>query len=149
MKNSTKTIKDTIIPIALTLTLIVGIGIGTYSVMLSSANNGDTVPYPQIRQEFPVNENGQTYGEAANCFQPEEFPDLVGVHATNGKGGYAYYTDLYDESLPSTIEEAKKLNEQGIFKIYIPVYESDGKTVIGEFGISINSENAGVVKVED
>jgi len=74
----------------------------------------------------------------------EVLPELVAATGTNGKNGYVYQKDL-DGELPKNPEEAveymkrlQKLNDQGIFTRTIPLYESDGKTVIGEFEISIN-----------
>jgi len=60
-----------------------------------------------------MNANGQTYGV------PNErgIPDLEAVYASNCEIGYVYRTDPRSEGHS------------------IPVYESDGETVIGEFWI--------------
>jgi len=65
---------------------------------------------------FPVNAHGQTYG-APNA--KYGFPDLQGAQATNGRLGYIY------------VKEFGAFEGDGC----IDVYESDGTTVIGEFGI--------------
>jgi hypothetical protein len=74
---------------------------------------------------FAVNENGQTYG----VFNGREFPDLTPVVATNGREGYAYSDDLalFPPDPPASTSPAAPRT--------VPVYESDGETVIGEFRI--------------
>ena len=70
-----------------------------------------------ITTEWGVNANGQTYGT------PNEngSPDLVAAQATNGEVGYILLDDTWRE---------------GSFTV--PVYESDGETVIGEFVFGSN-----------
>lgn len=63
--------------------------------------------------EWGVNANGQTYGVPNDS----GIPDLTAAQATNGKIGYILQDDLWNADGKSTI----------------PVYESDGTTVIGEF----------------
>ncbi|MGO4299841.1 hypothetical protein [Leifsonia sp. RAF41] len=65
---------------------------------------------------FGVNAHGQTYG-APNA--KNGFPDLQGAQATNGKLGFIY------------VKELDAFTGSGC----INVYESDGTTVIGQFGI--------------
>jgi len=73
-----------------------------------------------------VNASGQTYG-AEN---QNGMPDLVAVHATNGRDGYVYAYQLYPPG-PKTIKQALAQNNAPPTKM--TVYESDGKTAIGEF----------------
>jgi hypothetical protein len=75
-----------------------------------------------------VNANGDTYGVDS----PNGHPDLIAVTATNGRDGYAYATDL-DGPMPANPEEAATWNETHGDPRPVPVYESDGETVIGEF----------------
>jgi RNA polymerase sigma-70 factor (ECF subfamily) len=82
--------------------------------------------------EWAVNENGQTFGVA----NENGSPDLIAVSATNGKPGYAYPADM--EVHPDFTSPAEALAWQEAHQgetISVPVYESDGKTVIGEFTI--------------
>ena len=124
--------------------------IGGNSFLNVNASSGDKVNnYSYIQDtldkpDFPRNKSGQTYGETFNVAF-ENYPDLIGVIATNGMEGYAYKEDLIDEYVPQSPEEAveymnklEELNNQGIFFQVIPVYKSDGKTVIGEFEMSID-----------
>lgn len=124
--------------------------IGGSSFLNVNANDNDKINnygYIQdslVKPDFPQNKSGQTYGETFNVAF-ENFPDLIGVIATNGKEGYAYKEDLIGEYVPQSPEEAveymnklAELNEQGIFFQVIPVYKNDGKTVIGEYEICLD-----------
>jgi hypothetical protein len=73
-----------------------------------------------------VNASGQTYG-AAN---QNGIPDLIAAQATNGRTGYVYAYQLYPPG-PKTIKEA--VAENNAPPTRMTVYESDGKTAIGEF----------------
>jgi hypothetical protein len=72
-----------------------------------------------------VNASGQTYGTQ----NQNGTPDLVAVIATNGREGYAYANEL-DGPYPTTPSQAIAENNQAEA---LTVYESDGKTQIGEF----------------
>lgn len=72
-----------------------------------------------------VNASGQTYG-AQN---QNGTPDLVAVIATNGREGYAYANEL-DGPYPTTRSQAIAENNQARA---LTVYESDGKTAVGQF----------------
>jgi hypothetical protein len=135
MKNlKNRQVVDIIIPIAIALVLGAILFVLPKITQLSETKAND-----EARKIF-VNENGLTYGSTAWG----EFPDLVRVSATNGLVGYSYATEL--DGVPfNTPEEARKyadelreLNEQGIFYRTVPVYESDGVTVIGEHKICID-----------
>ncbi len=92
----------------------------------------------QTPTEWAVNENGDTYGAVNDKGEP----DLLAVIATNGKPGYAYAEELDEasgvtaaEKFTST-EDARIWQESRYGKSFpVPVYESDGETVIGEFVI--------------
>lgn len=118
--------------------------------VIADNNNEISVYYPQteemlVEPDYPINESGRTYGVIANVM-PENYPDLIGVIATNGKEGYAYKEDFCDEYIPKSPEDAvrymeklKELNDQGYYLQVIPVYDEAGKTVIGEFEIGIDA----------
>ena len=81
-----------------------------------------------------VNARGQTYGVSGSGDRGE--PDLVAVVATNGKDGYANAVDLQGGPMPTSPGDAIARQEANQGRIRtIPVYESDGTTVIGEFKI--------------
>lgn len=88
--------------------------------------------YVQVETtDWGVNANGDTYGVENS----HGSPDLISVVATNGRSGYAYADALSDPwGAPSSPEEA--LEQQDAHRgetATIPVYESDGETVVGEF----------------
>lgn len=79
-----------------------------------------------------VNAKGETYGvENVNGS-----PDLIAVVATNGKVGYAYAAEM-DAAWgpePTSPEHALQMQEERAgTTVSVPVYQSDGETVIGEF----------------
>ena len=104
-------------------------------VLLYLEETGHTAD--QIEDFDPLlrNEEGLTYG-------PEAFgADLILVEMGNGEVGYIYAEDLLTEgdfvkSPEEAIEwnkKADKLREAQGYVKKIPVYESDGKTIIGVF----------------
>ncbi|MDR2531404.1 MAG: hypothetical protein LBC82_00985 [Oscillospiraceae bacterium] len=142
MKNSKKMLTSALVSVA----LILGVLIGTQILIPSFATDKEESVKKQEIQEnagFPLNENGQTYGSPMDN-EFKAYPELVRVLASNGLEGYAYYSDLQSpkpkspEEAGALMERYRELNEQGIFARTIPVYLSDGKTVIGEFEISID-----------
>ena len=76
--------------------------------------------------DYPVNDSGLTYGPVPDYEDVmdaetreehlERWPDLVLVETAEQEEGYVYKDDLFDSG-----------------KEDIPVYESDGATVIGVF----------------
>lgn len=84
----------------------------------------------QTATEWAVNENGQTYGVVNDTGSP----DLIAVIATNGKSGYAYRADMDVQPAFKTPADALAWQEthQGN-SFSLPVYASDGQTIIGEF----------------
>jgi hypothetical protein len=91
-------------------------------------------------QRFSVNENGQTYGSSMGL-PLEQHPDLISVMASRGSDGYVYFEDTNHEGLIFTLEELRRLNEQGIFYIAVPVYAYDGVTIVGEYRITLDAGN--------
>ncbi|MBS42714.1 MAG: hypothetical protein CMH83_06020 [Nocardioides sp.] len=83
--------------------------------------------------ELEVNEFGETYGSAE---ESKVDPDLVRAIATNGTVGYVRASDLNGPE-PLSPEEAVQmtLDAQKAGARMIPVYERDGRTVIGEFKV--------------
>lgn len=101
-------------------------------------------------KEFPyeVNEKGQTYGSAMDNSLLFGDPDLVLAEAIDGTRGYVYASELNadqassPEELIARVEKNKKIWEEApagqvVVSRYIPLYEFDGETVIGEFPITI------------
>jgi hypothetical protein len=70
-----------------------------------------------------VNADGLTYGVAND----RGTPDLVAAFATNGRTGYVYSRDLYMPT-PTSLQIGGHSGQM----LTIPVYTSDGHTVIGQ-----------------
>jgi hypothetical protein len=88
--------------------------------------------------DWAVNENGDTYGVANDSGTP----DLVAVITTEGHEGYAYADELAEADGTAAVkefdspEDALRWQQERRGKIFrVPVYESDGETVLGEFVI--------------
>jgi len=91
---------------------------------------------------YAVNTNGDTYGSAADSDAPGNEPDLIRAVATNGKEGYVKKTELEEADGTAASrgftspEDALRWQEANRGDRYVPVYEVDGETVIGEFLIA-------------
>ncbi|USQ81449.1 hypothetical protein NF556_07315 [Ornithinimicrobium faecis] len=84
--------------------------------------------------EWGVNAKGQTYGVQNENGEP----DLISAIATNGQTGYASVAEMNAAvgPEPTSPEHALKMQEERAGQTFsVPVYESDGETVIGEFVI--------------
>lgn len=85
------------------------------------------------RIPYSTNASGQTYGaDGGQGGSPLHEPDLVAVQATNGKLGYAYASQLNG---PTPTSPAQAIAENSQRSRTIPVYESDGRTQIGQFKV--------------
>ncbi|MFD0716970.1 hypothetical protein [Paenibacillus sp. GCM10027626] len=82
---------------------------------------------------YSVNKNGQTYGHGPYPAGEAQEPDLIRAQGENGVVGYIKSSDI--SSSYSSPEEAiahqKEVESVGYQSI--PLYESDGTTIIGEF----------------
>ncbi len=86
------------------------------------------------RAPLAVNARGETYGVAGEGSEP----DLIAAIATNGREGYVRRSalDAAAGANASTPAEALAWQDAHAGKtFYIPVYESDGETVIGTFAV--------------
>lgn len=83
--------------------------------------------------QYARNANGETYGYAIQAESIGYEPELIAATGTDGTDGYVRGSDL-EGPVPASPEEA--LTMQSSEGRYIPLYESDGETVIGEFYIS-------------
>ena len=82
---------------------------------------------------YPINAEGQAYGPSPGPGHDQtEGPDLILVEGNDGVIGYVYTTDLMG-SEPTTVVEA--IEDSSGLPHDIPVYESDGTTVIGTFTV--------------
>jgi len=104
------------------LTGIIGFGLA----------NASPAYYSASPPTYKLNARGQTYGSGVGVSKISQEPDLMQAVGTNGKVGYVYSSELYG-SQPKTPQQAVALDSQG--PRTIPLYASDGKTVIGSFVI--------------
>lgn len=97
--------------------------------------------------EFPVNENGQTYGSMSDieAYLPARgskdpalmamLPDLVAMIGDNGVSGYVAKEDMYDYSengpRAQAALEALEAGEDS-YECAVPIYAQDGETVVDE-----------------
>lgn len=77
--------------------------------------------------QFPVNSNGESYGELGLSQYVGYDPVLSAAVGTNGKQGYIRETEVAAITVPPV---AKCPHE-----FFVNLYESDGTTVIGEFPV--------------
>ncbi len=101
-----------------------------------------------VEKNYQLNERGQTYGSVDTNVPPEEqvLPELISAIGIDGTRGYVYSSDLSGEQ-PKNPEEALEymekreeelriaISENREYLRYVPLYKSDGVTVIGSFGI--------------
>ncbi|MCM3471745.1 MULTISPECIES: hypothetical protein [Brevibacillus] len=102
------------------------------SVEATSLANSIPVVEEQV-PDYPVNAEGQTYGHGPYPYGPTREPSLIRTIGENGVVGYVKAADL--DSSASSPQEAIIYQESMKSVDYksIPLYESDGKTKIGEF----------------
>ncbi len=117
------------------ISLIIGITVGTFVIISSSAS----VPNEEsgvIKPVYSMNDNGLSYGTVENALSTRDEPDLILVYGDNGNLGYVYKNDLNEEP-PKSPEEAEKRQIERIknkeFSRVITVYENDGETIIDTF----------------
>lgn len=126
-------------------------GIATYSLPRSPGQHTITVRADSVARwqltatyvkqkttAWGVNADGNTFG-----IQNEKgMPDLIAVSATNGRDGYVKRTELdaadgteAARHFTSPQDALRWQQERKGKSVSIPVYEADGKTVIGSFVI--------------
>lgn len=120
---------------------------------MKDENNGAQAG-PGKRSDFPVNDDGQTYGSTDGVGR-KDYPDLILVEASNGRQGYVE-NDVLNEVTGANVSSPaeavawqRKMDAAGQASKWIPVYLSDGKTQIGTFevdrgtGLSVSAEDSG------
>ena len=84
---------------------------------------------------YAVNENGMTYGTMLQAEELGEEPDLILAVGENNVTGYVKSSDLVDDA--ANPEEALRQTLEITEDYFIPLYASDGVTVIGRFRMSV------------
>lgn len=121
-------------PITLSVALIGGVlvgAVGTHGFHFAqAATSYNTGPSPV----YPTNSNGQTYGSDEHATSMATEPDLILAQGTNGKTGYVLKSDLFGH-LPQNPQQAVAMDAQAEQSHTIPLYASNGTTVIGTFKV--------------
>lgn len=120
------------------------IGAGLLGLALGLGTVGATAtpespPAEDMRlEDYPVNENGLSYGSALFAASPNDEPDLILVVGDSGIEGYSLADDLHGPT-PGSPSEALRLQEdferQGGVRS-IPVYDASGENQIDIFTIT-------------
>lgn len=83
---------------------------------------------------YNVNENGETYGNDIQAMTIGYEPDLIYAQGIDGTLGYVKASDLSgNEKSPAEALQKQMLSEESNSATYIPLYMSDGETIIGSF----------------
>ncbi|MDK9711400.1 hypothetical protein [Acidaminobacter sp.] len=107
-----------------------------YSAGLYSASPNAQFKSPS--RSIQINAAGETFGSSAYAESLEDEPDLVLAEGVGGMVGYVKSSDLNSGAAKSPEEAAKSTIDKNTR--FIPLYESDGKTVIGRFKIAPDTE---------
>lgn len=107
---------------------------------VSAAPGTETQAMPN--PDYKTNASGQSFGSALLATSPETEPDLILVQADNGESGYVLKKHLDDangttaaKNFRSPQEAIQWQDTEGKANRQIPVFETDGRTVIGTFTI--------------
>lgn len=116
-------------------TVIIGIALVT-GIIVGALGNGYAIgkTTSEPTHIFPKNESGMTYGSYLDATL-DEAPDLISAYGVDGTLGYVLLKDLEGEK-PKSPQEALEQQNKNKGKVrQIPLYDVDGKTVIGVFNI--------------
>lgn len=108
--------------------VLVGAVAGSAIAEVGEQNQSTPIPYM-------TNATGQSFGSNAMSGSPESDPDLVLVVGDHGTEGYVNSQEL-NPPLPTSPDQAvKEQTAPGEIEAVLPVYRSDGVTVIDTFTI--------------
>ncbi|MBT2537351.1 peptidase M56 family protein [Arthrobacter sp. ISL-69] len=98
--------------------------------------------------DWAVNADGNTYGME----NENGSPDMIAVMATNGNRGYAYRSELEEADGTAAMKTFKSPQDALDWQearrgksFFVPVYDADGKTVVGEFVVGPANGQVGQV----
>lgn len=138
MKQKTLSVKTLVLAVAAAVVGVAGgvaLGIAGIGVAMPAYGAADVRSADSAgEQVYQVNEAGQTYGQAPTV-DGAEMPDLLSAWGNDGTLGYVLFSDLGMEPARS-IDEIEEANRRSEEKYTVPLYESDGKTIIGEFTVN-------------
>jgi hypothetical protein len=134
---------------------LVKLGPGQHSVTFTTEPGNRwqlTAKYVNVEiTDWGTNENGKSYG-AQN---ENGTPDMIAVLATNGTPGYVYRTELEEADGTAAMKTFKSPADALAWQearqgksISVPVYDTTGKTVVGEFVIAPGNGQVGGTPTE-
>lgn len=109
------------------------------SYTTKSTTSSPNAKFKPSRTALQVNPSGQTFGSALNAECIQEEPELILAKGVDDIVGYVKNTDLNRSMAKSPQEAAKAVQTRGAY--FIPLYKSDGKTVIGKFKITSTTKD--------
>ncbi len=112
-----------------------GNGYANYNTTQSPYIQGRTAS--RLEDIYNINENNEIYGSELFLAEYNITPDLILAEGNNGKIGYVRYEDLNEET-PNDLGEAIEYQSNLPDSRVIPLYDSDGVTVIDSFTIYYN-----------
>ena len=126
------------------IALVAGIIAGSFTfssipALANKPSNSITVQEASS-PKFKVNKNGETYGSIKDVTVAGQEPTLILAEGIDGTVGYARFADMNGPQ-PKNPEEAvayMKKMENSVPR-NIPLYDVDGKTVIGKYKIDAAS----------
>ncbi|MCS5716156.1 hypothetical protein NVV95_16540 [Herbiconiux sp. CPCC 205716] len=91
----------------------------------------------EVQTEWGTNQAGETYGAQ----KQNQMADLAAATATNGQRGYVRVSEVdaaMIDPTQATMEDVQRYLDSGEGRAdrFVPVYESDGTTVVGEYLIA-------------
>lgn len=126
--------------------IALGLNVTSGNGNVAAADSAATVVVPRGEvqassapaQLYSINANGQSYGSELSASDPSQAPDLISAYGIDGTLGYVKKTYLMAYQLASPAASRKLTLEQ--FKgADIPLYSSDGITVLGKYHISASA----------
>lgn len=98
----------------------------------------DATTQPKL-EKIKVNSSGETYGPTLSFDDPNDpdgEPDLVSAIGIDGTQGYVRSADLNQGVAKSPEEAVKLMKSRSLQDRFIPLYDLEGETIIGQFIIS-------------
>lgn len=105
--------------------------------LIISIGSVNKLPNNYKKYVYPQNKKGQTYGPNYHDASPNLHPDLLEAVGDNGKKGYVLYSQLMYSPVRNPQEAIAYMKKKNRAR-KIPLYKSDGVTVIGTFTIGHN-----------
>ncbi len=132
-----KVLYPTFVGLACGAVVILGSNISSGNGHVASAASVPTVAAAPAVDALPhasVNARGQSYGSELTAADPSHTPDLILAYGKDGTLGYVKKIDFlkFQQIAPAASLNLSKLHPNGVD---IPLYASDGFTLVGSYHI--------------